>query len=332
MSSASGSTGTVTNDLTIHGNVFIDGEIHYPVPPPIIPPKGGGTIPVEPPVPPTPDNPPLPPVPYQNPIESLGGFVGPYFQAMHTTISNAWGPGQVGEAAPVMGPFWTPGMITFTVTQRRTDAAGSVNNGQMMSNGTISLTFAPGVSTYTVGVSDANFAYLPSGVVGIDNQVITDAHPIPVGTVQLYAEILFVRNDLHMNFQNNLTTDTRSVPMFMVLHRDNVDMSSGCDFAWTFVPSPGYPEQVVPMNPIPASYTYHAQDATPGPLTPNLPPAWTAGQSYAPGYVVTAPTQPPVAGSYRYYVATSQVGVPSVNQPGTQKALFPAVEWTLFGA
>ena len=346
MSSSSGSTIATTGSLAVAGNLSVAGTITSPGsshPHPDIP-----VLPPQPPAgPPPPDAPTLPPVPFPQPIEALGGFVGPYFQAGHTTVS-----AYNGDYFPVCGPFYTPGVMHFSVILRKKSelAVDAAQRGIIY--GSIGLYWHDALTTNPIGPSSTGAAaggrggagaILPAGARRADGTEITDANPIPVGSQQMMMRVLngqasIVQEPGVFEWQGfgSIADVDAEVPvpcyMPMAVSLANVDQMT-FDVSWTFTPSAGFDGQVVPLPPVPASYT-KARGAA---AVAAVPPAWAAGQTYPPGYVVISPQSPsasPPITTPTYWQATSQIVNPSTagNQPGTQGSLTPAVQWIIFGS
>lgn len=357
MSSSSGSVQQTAGSLIVSADLVVGGSIsqaNSSHPPQPAPGGGGAVVPphLAPVDPPNNDKPQFPPVPFPAPIEALGGFVGPYFQAGHTT----WTVDNL-DYFPYCGPFWTPGLLQVCIVERRSNAAGTPDTGRGIAYQTYMLYW--GDTSLPVAISPASTGqplntpgggvgtYLPNSATDFNGVPITAASPIPSGSPRLLARL--IKSDgSNLVFQGQgaadstgFTTAQYGLPCYITGSISSQQAArASYDVNWTFTPSAGYTGQIVPIIPIPESYT----KTTGSTAVADVPPNWAAGATYAPGYVVIAPQAPfasPAITTPTYWQATGQITNPSVapgadgkggNQPGTQGSLFPAVQWTIFGA
>ena len=348
MSSSSGSVLSTNASLSVNGDVLFTGELKHLPPASDVP---VGPIPINPPPPstgpPPPDTPAAPVMPFPDRIDALGGFVGPYFQAAHTLISNGISN---ADAAPILGPFWTPGVCTYMIQSRRSNAAGTPGvNGAQCIAGRLTFSWGDGgnaVTSTPIGPSTDGGIHIPQGATFSDGITpITDANPLPVGTPMMRMTLQQDYNAGSNAFQFrtfnvsdiHAATSFQPIPFYASINNSGGDTSGGVDVSWIFTPSAGYNGQSWPLSPVPCSYTKQVGSAA----VANVPQPWVSGgipngavgggTGYSPGYVVisndnSSPPKP------SYWVATAFVSAPFTAVPGSQAALFPAVQWQLFGA
>jgi len=345
MSSSSGSVLRTAGSLVVDGDLTIVGEIKGYPPANVVPVTPPAPIP-PPPTPgpgPGPDTPPAPVMPFPDRIEALGGFVGPYFQAAHTLITNGI---PNNDAAPILGPFWSPGICNYVISSRRANAAGTPGvNGAQCAIGSLSFSWAPNTTGQVFSQDTDGGIMIPQGATFADGVTpITPSNPIPVGSPQMQMTITQTYNAGSNSFQFrtfggtdiHAGTSVQPIPFYASINNSGGDTSGGVDVSWSFTPSAGYSGQSQPISPVPASYT----KTVGGPCIANVPQAWVSGgipggargggTGYSPGYVVVSNdnSTPPIPS---YWSATQFISAPFTAAPGSQAALFPAVQWQLFG-
>jgi hypothetical protein len=172
-------------------------------------------------------------------------------------------------------------------------------------------------------------ALLPTGVVDLTGAEITVANPIPAGSPTLLLRQIDNKQDVMQWFGPAVGGQdaTLPIPAFIPLSLNSqISNDPTIDISWMFQPIDGYTGQVVPIIPIPASFTKVVGQPAQG----NRPQPWAVGQTYPAGIVVISNDS---TGRPTYWMATSLIVNPSTaaNQPGLPGAVFPVVQWTIFG-